>query len=318
MRTTPAAMLLVCAAVISGCSGADTSAASSAAPLALTATDIPDSASTTSTILTGMQIGSKRDDWQIGDRVLIGIRSIKPEQTTTRYLLIELDGRLAPGKPAKFDARTGKRPYSFASDLAQTRLTVFDETGQQIESAIGRFPVNLLGFGPFDGVSHLIGHPELRDDKDLGKDLSDADFDRMMRGWLTLFAFSGSMNKRGMFNAMMKDMIARPSILAMLLNPSAEMTFGGDQWPASAADWTHGGTPLRTVTLPLQLRIAGKPALRGEMFAVEPYPPLSLCGGLVRASAVRPDDARYRLDLWLIASARGSAGRTFAPAESPK
>lgn len=107
-------------------------------------------------ILSGIAVASSRDDWQIGDRVLIGIRAAKPEKVTTRLLLVELLDHLAIGKDFEIEsgARSGgkqRKPLAFTSPCAATRLTVFDETGAKVNEAIGRFPIKLLGYGPLDG-----------------------------------------------------------------------------------------------------------------------------------------------------------------------
>lgn len=145
--------------------------------------------------------------------------------------------------------------------------------------------------------------------------MEDAEHDKMMRGWLTLFAFSGSMNKKGMFKGMLEDVIAKPSWLRMLFNPSMSIGFGKDQWPTREEAWTpSSGSSLATLKIPLALEIAGKPALQGEMLAAEPAAPLSLAGGLVRASGHRPDAPDVRVDIWLMGAARGSGGREFKAA----
>lgn len=310
-------ILGVAALHVAGCAGSDSIDRIDAPAAMFGHIELPESASVTDGILAGFDVAAQRDDWRIGDRVLLGIRSIKPDATITRYLLIELGDQLTTGK-VNFDSKGRERPFRFSSEVAKTNLTVFDDTGRKIDSANGRFAINLLGFGPFDAVNHALDQPEPRSFRDLGNNLNDADFERTMRGWFTLFAFSGSMNKRGVFSSMMRDVVARPSLLRMILKPRAEMTFGDDRWSVRGADWTTNTGKLSTITIPLQLRIADKPALQGEMLAVEPVAPLSLCGGLVRAHAVNPTDSRHRVDLWLIATARGTGGTSFAPAETAK
>jgi hypothetical protein len=269
-------------------------------------------------ILSGMDVASSREAWQIGDRVLIGVRATKPTGVTTRLVLVELTDTLDP-KGTSYESAGGsgeKRKYEFKSDVAQTKITMFDENGAKLGEATGRFPVKLLGYGPYDGAEPMIGHAEaLASDDFLGK-LPDEQFDRVMRGWGSLFTFSGSLGKKGMFKQMLDDVIVKPSLLRMILHPSAGLTFGTGKWPTREEAWASGSgaAGLSTIRVPLELTISDRPALTGELLAAEPAAPLSLCGGLIRAWGHRPDDEGVRVDLELLAASRGSGGQEFKKA----
>jgi len=266
-------------------------------------------------ILSGFDAAASREDWQIGDRVLIGVRATKPTGVTTRLVLVELTGELDP-KNMEFSTSGGKhdRKYEFTSDVARTRITLFDETGTKIAQAMGRFPIKLLGYGPYDGAEPMIGHTEGLSDDDFLSKLPDDQFDRVMRGWGSLFTFSGSLGKKGLFKQMLEDVIVRPSLLRLLLHPSAGLSFGTDRWPTHDVPWTPGGAvSVSTIHVPLALTIAGEPALEGDLLAAEPVAPLSLCGGLIRANGHKPGDESVRVDLELLAAARGNGGKVFKP-----
>ncbi len=275
-------------------------------------------------ILSGMEVAASREEWRIGDRVLIGVRATKPTGVTTRLVLVELTDQLdakgtgyesAGGGGGGGGGKKRERTYEFKSDVAQTRITLFDETGAKIGEATGRFPVKLLGYGPYDGAEPMVGHADAMTDEDFLGKLPDAEFDRVMRGWGSLFTFSGSLGKKGMFKQMMDDVIVKPSLLRMILHPSAGLTFGANQWPTREQAWDAGGG-VRTIRVPLELTISDRPALKVELLAAEPLAPLSLCGGLIRASGYRPDDANVRVDLELLGAARGAGGQIFKKAQA--
>lgn len=266
-------------------------------------------------ILPGVDLAATREEWRIGDRVLISVKATKPTGATTRLVLVELTDELDP-KGTGYESSGGKgaaRTYSFKSDVARTKITLFDETGTKIGDAIGRFPVKLLGYGPYDGAEPMIGHANALSDDDFLSRLPDVEFDRVMRGWGALFTFNGSLGKKGMFKQMMDDVIVKPSLLRMILHPSAALTFGANRWP-TREDSSDLGRTLPAIRVPLELVISDLPALKGELLAAEPVAPLSLCGGLIRAWGHRPDDEGVRVDLELLGAARGSGGQVFVKA----
>ena len=247
--------------------------------------------------------------------MLISVIAKKPTGVTTRLVLVELTEELDP-KGTGYESSGGKgaaRTYSFKSDVARTRITMFDERGMKIGQSIGRFPVKLLGYGPYDGAEPMIGHADGLSDDDLLAKLPDAEFDRVMRGWGALFTFNGSLGKKGMFKQMMEDVIVKPSILRMIFHPTAALTFGANKWPMREESSDLGRT-IPAIRVPLELMIADRPALKGELLAAEPVAPLSLCGGLIRAWGHRPDDEGVRVELELLGAARGSGGQEFVKA----
>lgn len=268
-------------------------------------------------IMSGFDLAGSRDGWNIGDRVLMAIRASRASGVTTRFLLVELTAETEKD-PMVFITRDGQRgPYTLDSPVAVTRLTLFDEYGAKIEEVNGKFATKFLGYGVFDGASVFANHPEMRGDPKNMPPLTDAEFDRSMRGWLTLMAFSGSMNKRGIFKEMMKDTVARPTWLAMLFNPSVALTFTKGEWPSHGEPWGPDGVLLPTVGLPLQLTIAGKPAMNGTIRCADPVAPLSLCGGLVYAKGWNPESPEISVEIILLATQRGKGEQVFTEA-APK
>ncbi len=266
-------------------------------------------------ILPGVELAGTREEWQIGDRVLISVKAIKPESVITRLVLVELTNEL-DAKGTGYESSGGKgaaRKYAFKSDVAHTKITLFDEMGAKIGDAVGRFPVKLLGYGPYDGAEPMIGHENALSDDDFLAKLPDAEFDRVMRGWGALFTFNGSLGKKGPFKQMLEDVIVKPSLLRMIFHPTAGLTFGANKWP-TREETSELGRPLTAIRVPLELTISDRPALNGELLAAEPVAPLSLCGGLIRASGRRPGDESVRVELELLGAARGSAGQGFVKA----
>jgi hypothetical protein len=266
-------------------------------------------------ILDGLDLAPAPEDWQIGDTVLLGIRLRKPTGQTVRFLRIELTGDLDTENRTEFVASPKGRPkYKFSSAEAFTRLTLYDRDGRQITRALGRFPEKLLGCGLYNGVEASMDRPDLRDKPDLLDSLPPDAYDRSIRGWLTMFSFSGSMGRKGMFRDMLFDIIARPTWLAMLLNPSISLGFGED-WPTRSGPWTAPGSPasLETVSVPLLCEIAGKKAAAARVLASKPLAPLSLCGGILHLDAHNADNPAVHLDVRLLAARRGSGGQKFTP-----
>lgn len=271
-------------------------------------------------ILSGFDLAPSRNDWQIGDRVLLGIRFSRPDRADTiRFLLVELTNRLDP-KMIKFHStsRSGKA-HKFSSFAAQTRLALYDEQGRLIDESTGRFAVQLLGCGLFDGVHFSAEHPEYKGRmNEMVKSLDDRQWHSMHEGWLTLISFSSSLGRRGMFRDMLDDLVAKPGWLRMLLNPSVALGFA-DGWPAFDESWSPTGEPgLRTIRVPLLCRIADRDGARADVVVTEPVAPLSLCGGVLAINAENADDPRVQLQARLLAAQRGTGGQGFTIAEADK
>lgn len=313
--------VLVILALSGGCHTAHTPAGHSAAA-ALTADTARPTAAVSSipgaaAILSGFDLAASPDDWNIGDRVLLLLRLEKAGTTTDRLLLVELTDELDVFHTIDMSARSSRGPVKLSSATATTRLTLYDADGSQIEQSEGRFPSDLLGYGLTDGATPFIGRPP--SDPAVTDNLTDDEFQRMLRGWMTLFSFSGSLNRKGLFSQMLKDVVARPSLLSMLFNPSASMKMDAPG-PTVGEPWSpNPGLAIDTVDVPLELTISGKPSLLGHVSAARPVAPLSLCGGVLSARAVNADTAATRLEIRLLAAARGTGGKAFGPsAESLK
>lgn len=268
-------------------------------------------------ILSGFDLAPTAADWQIGDRVLFAVRGTKPAGVTTRYLLVELTGELDPdAESAKARSIRGSREYDFRWNLVRTRLTLFDEQGKQVQQTFGRFPRQLLGCGLYDGAAP-IADAAAAGTTDILEALksTEAEDERQTRGWMTLMVFSGSLNRRGMFRDMMSDVVARPSLIKILFNPTAALE-SESPGPTHAPGWPQAAPPLPTVRVPLMLSIAGEPALQGEVLACTPVAPLSLVGGILKAEGRNPEKPDVRVEVILLACARGSGGQEFVPAAS--
>ncbi|MFN7020170.1 MAG: hypothetical protein ACK4WH_02425 [Phycisphaerales bacterium] len=256
-------------------------------------------------ILNGFDLGDSVDQWRAGDRVLLGLRTSKRGKEVVRFLLIELTDRENTQEPVSFSASPKRRrKFEFSSTAIETKLSLYDRDGALMQSSTGRFPKGLLGFGLIDGVQSSLDRPEMRGREDLTEGLSDEEYDRTMRGWMTLFSFSGAMGKRGIFRDMLHDVVARPTWLALLLNPSVSLGYGQD-WPRRSEDRWIGQVQVPTVVVPMECTIAGKKAAVAAVTAARPVAPLGLCGGVVEVSVANGEDAAITMDIRLLAALRG-------------
>jgi hypothetical protein len=58
----------------------------------------------------------------------------------------------------------------------------------------------------------------------------------------------------------------------------------------------------RAVVIPLRIDVNGSPALFADVLATDPRRPLSLCGGMVVASAHHPTEPGVHFDVLLLAA----------------
>ncbi len=266
-------------------------------------------------ILHGFDLASSPDDWQIGDQILIGIRVTKPNSETVRFLHIELLDRFNPLPVVSFKATPSGRPvYKFESGLYYTRLSLYDKDATLLDSDVGRFPEKLMGHGLYDGAEPSIGRKRGQDGSMSLSDISDAQAEHELLGWLSLFSFSMSMNKKGMFNELMKDVIARPSLLSMLLNPSVALGMGKEEELQRRA-WTPAtNTVLEGVSLPLTCSISDKLGAVARVHAARPVAPLGLSGGVVSIVGNNAQKTDITFEVRLLAAKRGDKARVFLPA----
>jgi hypothetical protein len=271
-------------------------------------------------ILSGFDLASSPDDWQIGDQVLIGIRVTKPGKETVRFLHIELLDRFNPLPVISFKASPSGRPvYKFESGVYFTRMTLYDKDGKQLDNDTGRFPEKLMGHGLYDGAEPSIGRERGADGSMNLAGLDDEQAERELLGWLSLFSFSSSMNRKGMFNEMMKDVVARPSLLSMLLNPSVSLGMGEAEELERRA-WTPAtGISLDAVSLPLTCSISDKLGAVARVHAARPVAPLGLSGGVVSIVGNNAQKTDVTFEVRLLAAKRGDGKRAFRPAvEDPE
>lgn len=316
MAALRAMVMALCAAAVGGCSSPPREIA--IPPVATMASDASAGASfvVAPSILSGFELADSPDDWRIGDQVLLGIRLNKPEGETVRLLHVELMDMVNQTPQIRFKATPVGRPvYWFESGLYFTKLSMYDEDGKLLQRAVGRFAKKLMGHGLFDGAAPLVGRPRLPNGDLDTSGLSDEEAERELLGWLSLYAFSMSMNKKGMFNEMMKDVVARPSLIAMLLNPSLSLSLGRDMqlewhaWRPAGAE----GMEVEGVTIPLTCAIANKVGAVARVHAARPVAPLGLTGGVVSIVGNNADKPEIKFEVRLLAAKRGTKGREFTP-----
>lgn len=239
----------------------------------------------------------------------MGLRFLTKGNTTVRLLKIELTDH-APGGSFEWTdslpaAGGGVRRSKTVTALATTIITLYDQQGQQIDTAHGGFGIKLLGTGLFDGTWPMADQP---DSPKFAEEVAAWPEDqqrRLSRGWASLVAFSGSLGKPGMFKGLMESIIKRPSLISMVFDRS--LSLGAEGMPASGPMWLLAdGREMPSVRTRLALRFANKPLLMGDATAISPMAPLSLCGGVVWADASRPDDPTQRVEIRLLGSRLGS------------
>lgn len=269
-------------------------------------------------ILNGFDLAASPEDWQIGDRVLVGVRVINPRRgdgETVRMLLIELTDRHDVMPLISFRASpAGREPYEVTAGAYFTRLTLYDADGREVSSGVGRFPDRIMGHGLYDGAAPSIGRArDVSGNIDVSG-LSDEAYENELLGWLSLFSFSTSLGKSTMFMPLVKDVVARPSWLRMLFNQDVELGMGrADEVRLEA--WVPGGSgaPVDAVSMPLTCALSGKPAASARVHAARPVAPLGLTGGVVSVVGSNADKPDIRFEMRVLATARGTGGRAFLP-----
>lgn len=261
-------------------------------------------------ILSGFEIATSPEEWRIGDQILLGIRVVKPGTETIRFLHVELLKQRNPKLVIEMEATSEGRPtYIFRSSACHTRLSLYDEKGAMLAEMTGRYPEKLLGRGLYDAAAPAA--VRARATVSPAAAVSDEEAERELLGWLSLFSFSMSMNKKGMFNDMMKDVIARPSLVAMLFNPNITLAMG-DEAELQLREWAPTpGVRIDGVTVPLSCTIANKLGAVARVHAAKPVAPLGLSGGVVSIEGNNADKPDIRFEVRLLAARRGRAGEIF-------
>jgi hypothetical protein len=270
-------------------------------------------------ILDGFDLATSPEDWQIGDRVLVGVRVTNPRRgdgETVRMLLIELTDRHNVTPLISFRASpAGREPYSVTAGAYFTRLTIYDAEGRELSRGVGRFPDRIMGHGLYDGAAPSVGRARDAAGNIDVSGLSDEAYERELLGWLSLFSFSTSLGKSTIFMPLVKDVLARPSWLRMLFNQDVELGMG-EAHEVRLEAWAPGGSgvPVDAVSMPLTCAIAGKRAAAARVQAARPVAPLGLTGGVVSVVGSNADKPDVRFEVRVLAAARGTGGRAFRPA----
>lgn len=260
-------------------------------------------------ILPEMQLAQRPEEWCPGDTVLVGLRFFTKGQTTVRLLKIELTDRASGGRFEWTDslptAGGGYRRSKNVTALATTTITLYDQQGEKLDTAHGGFGIKLLGAGLFDGTWPMADQQDSPEFAEKVAAWPEDQQRRLSRGWASLMAFSGSLGKPGMFKGLMESIVKRPSLISMVFDRSLSLRAEG--MPASGPMWLlPDGRQLPSVRTRLALRFSSKPVLMGDITAMSPVAPLSLCGGVLWADAFRPDDPTQRVEIRLLGARLGS------------
>lgn len=302
--------LAVAALALLGCASRSAPGDLAPAPTVIATESSAESFPAAMEILSGFELAEPEErfadvpGWRAGDRVLLGLRIIRDGAETVRYLEVELTDRMPDPPYASItltSEHTGPEGWTFGSMGVATELRLFDESGELLASVEGAVPKMLLPVGVYDAVR---GHMDLQA-QELSWYRSREEFSRTGLGWLALTGMTDSMGRNRLFRRLLDGVVRRPALWRLLVDQSVSIR-EAEPGPAVTDPWPLApGLALPAMLVPLELEVAGKPALRGRITVVPQDAPLGLCGGLVHAEAHNPGDPTARVVIRLLAARRG-------------
>lgn len=138
---------------------------------------------------------------------------------------------------------------------------------------------------------------------------TDEQLERMLRAAASVFALGRTLWFAPQLTTIMKRMVAMPPIWSIVLNLGVR--FSVDVLSAEAVDAATerpGLTDVRGAQrVPIVIKLNDSPALRVEMTAIPPRPPVHLSAGIVSLRATHLEHSEKRLSAQLLAARRAAA-----------
>lgn len=250
--------------------------------------------------------------WRPGDVVLLGLVFERGPDRTVRFLKVEspTEVRLAPGSYTIKSTLKGEDPLTVSSPLFITSITLYDETGKELSSSPGAFPMDCMGRGAYLYQQDIIDRVEAglelpATPEELRAMPQEMRLEHLRRStWMV--AIAPSMGSNPSMQKLLTGVAERPPLLGMLFGVNVAISTIGA--PARARPVVIAGREYPASSMSLGMSINDRPSLEGSLTAVPAVSPLHLCGGLTRLEAHSPAHPDRRVHVRLLASRRGSSG----------
>lgn len=268
----------------------------------------------------------KATDWRIGDQALFGIRlDARDGRTQVWFVRVEVMSEVSPGGGAiVFEAGPERKPSLVMSSPTRMKftmddgnvfvrdsgsialeVTVYDAVGAEIGRSFVGAPADFLS----DGF-----HASCLTAMSISAESSEAEkkavFTEAFLTWITSFfgfleTFKSSPHLESLRSSVADEIVAKPSIFSAIfgvrlhINPDIDEIRSEDRaLPARA----ENDDAKRLAT---DLLLNDKLAVRLDLVAVDPKPPLQVAAGVLGLEASHPSRPERRFAARLLAAKRG-------------
>jgi hypothetical protein len=283
-------------------------------------------------LLSGFDAATDSGAWETGDRLLFGLRLRKRGEEHRWLMQLEVEFGQAPmrvtatpadgGDPVRFDElqidlprgswswtidiNGRKHEHVLTSALCPVKVRVFDAGGGELGHSSIHLPADLLARGMLEAVD--VEKAAARE-RTAGSAPPDPEslVARVLRSVEAIIAAMSLLNvvqEDDLLADYFWQVVEKPSLWSVVTSLGVKATLSMPfEDSAEAASLPPSLPPQpRAAVIPLRIDVNGSPALFADVLATDPRRPLSLCGGMVAASAHHPTDSSVHFDVVLLAA----------------
>ncbi len=239
------------------------------------------SAFKTSSELVGFDMPSQGARLAKGDRVLLGMNLLRDGVTTSRTFSVEV----LSVDDVRWPGSSDDEPLYVS--VASVRLRVFDDRGL----VLGEEQLSVEAHALECGVARACR--------------GSSDLDRNSARWALRVLFD-IIRRSPILPGVMYQVVDPPSLLSIITHLGVKLRSEVHFDKARPTDpFAINELQVPAWSLPHEVMVNGKPALRSVLQVVDSASPLALCAGIVSFTSVHPTDPSRILKVRLLAARRG-------------
>ena len=280
-----------------------------------TAADFPGAAA----VLAGFDPLEPGAPWRGGDEVLFGLRLRRGH--TARHWLLHLrltepiaiaragDDAGRPGThlpPLEWTIRINGEPQVFSSARCRTLATVLDAQGNVLGRSEPELPRDFLATGFGEACELVARGAQHRPRGDRGVAFyRGLDVRPFSEATVTAVALLQVVQDDHVLSPLLWEVIERPSLWSVVTNLGARVILRPRFHAAVEVPSAVPAVAHTVWQVPMGLLVNDETALAIDLFVTPAAPPVSLCGGVLGATARHPHDPDLEFAVLLLAARRG-------------
>jgi hypothetical protein len=271
-------------------------------------------------VLSGFDALASDAEWRAGDEVLFGLRLRRGRSAQHWLLHLRVTEPVAIARandevprgshlpPVEWTIRINGEAQGFSSARCRTIATVLDADGNVLGRTEPELPRDFLGNG-FGRACELVEQGAQRRERGdrVAAFYRGLDMRPFSEATVTAVALLQVVQDDDVLSPLLWQVIERPSVWSVVTNLGARVILRPRFHAAVEVPSAVPAVAPTAWQVPMTLLVNDETALLMDRFVTPSAPPVSLCGGVLGASARHPRDADVEFSLLLLAARRGPA-----------